>query len=245
LNEILFKNYKQRWQILHINLLTNNMRILAVEDDRQIADFLKTNLKKENYSVDLAEDGEKGLFLALTNEYDLIILDIGLPKKDGYEVCRELRRSGKTLPVIILSAESEINTKINLLDAGADDFINKPYSFEELLARIRALLRRPKPIEQDILQIDDLSLDTKNFIIKRAEKEIHLTPKEFSLLEYLMRNKGTVVSRGKILEHIYDMSADPFSNSIEMHIANLRRKIALPNSRELIHTLPGRGYKVG
>ncbi|MFH1193656.1 MAG: response regulator transcription factor [bacterium] len=220
------------------------MRILAVEDDRQITNFLTTNLKKEGFSVDLAEDGEKALFLALTNEYDLIIMDIGLPKKDGLAVCRELRQAGKITPIIILSAQSEIKTKVILLNAGADDFINKPYSFEELLARIRALLRRPKPMGQDILQVDGLLLDAKNFIVKRDEKEIRLTPKEFSLLEYLMRNKGTVISRGKIIEHVWDMEADPFSNSIEMHIVNLRRKIALPNKKELIHTIPGRGYKI-
>lgn len=221
------------------------MRILIVEDDKEIADFLKTNLKKEGFSADLAEDGEKACFLATTNEYDLIILDIGLPKKDGLQVCRELRQKGNTAPIIILSAKTEISAKVDILDAGADDFVNKPYSFEELLARIRALLRRPKPIERDILQVDDLSLDAKNFIVKRNEKEIRLTPKEFSLLEYLMRNKGTVVSRGKIIEHVWDMEADPFSNSVEMHIANLRKKIALPNHSELIHTIPGRGYKIG
>jgi len=221
------------------------MRLLVVEDDKKIADFLKTGLKQENYSVDFAEDGEKAVFLALTNEYDLIILDIVLPKKDGLAICRELRQAGKTLPIIILSAKLEISVKVSILDAGADDFINKPYSFEELLARIRALLRRPKPMDQDILQVGGLSLDAKNFIVKRDKKEIHLTPKEFSLLEYLMRNKETVVSRGKILEHTYNMAADPFSNSIEMHIVNLRRKIKFPNSKELIHTIPGRGYKIG
>ena len=217
------------------------MRILIIEDDKDISDFLKMSLKNECFVVDTAEDGEKGSFLALTNDYDLIILDYMLPKEDGRQVCEKIRRKGKTVPILMLSVKSEVTTKIDILNIGADDYLTKPFSFEELLARIKALLRRPKQIESEVLNINDLTLNTKKHLVKRGKKEIYLTRKQFILLEYLMKNQGTVLSRGMIMEHVWDINADPFSNTIEAHIRILRRKIDFPKRRKLIYTVPGMG----
>ncbi len=221
------------------------MRILIIEDEKEIINFLKPSLEAENFIVDAVEDGEAGSFVARTNDYDLIILDIGLPKKEGYQVCQEIREDGKKMPIIMLSVKSEVRTKVELLSIGADDYLTKPFSFEELLARIKALLRRPQKIEEAVLQLNDLSLDIASQIVQCGEKEIYLTRKEFALLEYLMKNQGKVLSRGMIMEHVWDMNADPFSNTIETHILNLRRKIERRNAKRLIHTVPGRGYKIG
>ncbi|KPJ55189.1 transcriptional regulator [Parcubacteria bacterium DG_72] len=220
------------------------MRILIVEDDKEIINFLKPSLEGENFVVDVAENGEKGSFIARTNDYDLIILDKNLPKKDGNYVCEDIRKKGKNTPILILSVEMGIDTKVKFLNDGADDYLTKPFSFEELLARIKALLRRPEKIEKDILEIDDLILDKNKKVVSRNNKEIYLTRKEFSLLEYLMKNRGIVLSRGMISEHVWDMNLDPFSNTIETHILNLRRKIEHKNARQLIQTLPGRGYRI-
>ncbi len=220
------------------------MRTLVVEDEKSIIDFLKPGLEAELFAVDVAMDGEKGSFFARTNDYDLIILDNILPKKTGLEVCKEIRSAGKTVPIIILSVRSEEITKIELLNAGADDYLVKPFSFEELVARMRALLRRPKQIENKTLCVDNLVLDINKHVVKRNKKEIQLTRKEFMLFEYLLRHKGAVVSRGMIMDHVWDMSVDPFSNTIEAHIVSLRRKIDLLNRIKLIHTVPGRGYKL-
>lgn len=221
------------------------MRILIIEDEQKIIDFLKPSLEAECFIVDAALDGEQGSFLARTNEYDIIILDLMLPKKDGIEVCKEIRAKEKTVPIIVLSVKSETASKVELLNAGADDYLIKPFSLEELLARMRALLRRPKQIESEVLQIDDLFLDTKKHQVKRGGKEVYLTRKEFILLEYLMKNQGIVLSRGMIMEHVWDMNADPFSNTIESHILSLRRKVDnVKEEKKLIHTVPGRGYKI-
>ena len=220
------------------------MRILIIEDEKEIADFLKANLEKESFVVDNAIDGEKGSFMARTNDYDLIILDYVLPEKDGLQVCKEIRAKGKAMPILVLSVKTETITKVDILNAGADDYLTKPYSFEELMARIKSLLRRPKKIASEVITIDDLVLDTNKYLAKRGKKEIYLTRKEFMLLEYLMRNQGIVLTRGMILSHVWDESADPFSNTIEAHILNLRRKIELPKKKKLIHTVPNRGYKI-
>jgi DNA-binding response OmpR family regulator len=220
------------------------MRILVVEDEEGIASFLKAGLESEYFAVDIAEDGEKGSYLARTNEYDIIILDNMLPIKNGQEVCDDIRKSGKTTPIIMLSARSELGIKVDLLNRGADDYLTKPFSLEELLARIRALLRRPTALSSEVLSTDTLVVDTKQHSVKRGEKEIYLTKKEFMLLELLLKKKGTVVSRGTIMEHVWDMNVDPFSNTIESHILNLRKKIAIKGERELISTLPGIGYKI-
>lgn len=220
------------------------MRILLVEDSKEIIKFLKPSLEAEFFAVDVAEDGEKGSSLGRTNDYDLIILDNILPIKTGITVCEEIRKKGKTTPIIVLSVRSETTTKVELLNAGADDYLVKPFSFDELLARIRALLRRPKKIEGDIIAINDLVLDTKKCTVMRGKKNVRLTRKEFMLLEYLLRNKDSVLSRGMIMEHVWDMSADPFSNTIESHILSLRRKLFFPGKKKLIQTVPGRGYKI-
>ena len=221
------------------------MRILIVEDRREISAFLLKALTQNFFSVDLAEDGERGSYLARTNEYDLVILDNILSKKTGLQVCQEIRASGKTVPILVMSVKPEPSTKVELLDAGADDYISKPFSLDELLAMIRALLRRPRQLSGEILIFNDLTLDTKAHIVRRANKEIHLTPKEFMLLEYLLRNKGAVLSRSMILEHVWNMDTDPFSNTIESHILSLRRKIDPDGKRKIIQTVPGVGYKIG
>jgi DNA-binding response OmpR family regulator len=221
------------------------MRILVIDDQEELAQSLKMGLESQCYAVDIEHDGERGLYRARTNDYDLILLDNVLPGKLGPDICRELREYKMTTPIMILSVQSDIEQKIRLLNCGADDYLAKPFSFAELSARVRALLRRPRQIEAPQLIIDDLVLDRKTYSATRNKKAIYLTPKEFSLLEYLMKNKDAVVSRGMILEHVWDESADPFSNSIETHIMNLRRKIDQSHKRKLIHTVPGRGYKIG
>lgn len=221
------------------------MRILIIEDEVKIINFLKPNLEAEFYIVDTATDGEQGSFLARTNDYDLIILDYVLPKMDGLEVCKEIKKDKKNVPIIMLTIKSELDTKIKLFEQGVDDYLTKPFLFEELTARIKAVLKRPNKVDSKILRIDDLSVNLYSHIVKRCGKEIYLTRKEFCLLEYFIRNKGKLLSRALILEHVWDMNADPFSNTIEAHVLNLRKKIN-PNKkrRDLIHTIPSRGYKM-
>src|SRR5215831_10363985 len=219
------------------------MRILVVDDQEEICALLRLALSQHSFSVDVAHDGDKASSLARTNDYDAIILDNILPKKMGLQVCREIRASGKTVPILVLSGVLESATKVAFLDAGADDYLSKPFSIDELLARIRALLRRPKQIVEDILTFADLILNTKAHTVYRGKKEIHLTPKEFMLLEYLLRNNGVVSTRSMILEHVWNMDSDPFSNTIETHILSLRHK--LDGKRNLIQTVPGVGYKIG
>jgi DNA-binding response OmpR family regulator len=220
------------------------MRVLIVEDELAIIDFLKKCFEAECFVVDLAYDGEQGSFLARTNDYDLVILDNIMPKKTGLEVCRDIRRDGRTVPIIVLSVRSEASEKVDLLNAGADDYLTKPFSLDELMARVRALLRRPRQIESDVYQIDDLVLDTSRYSVRRGAEEIRLTKKEFSLLKYLMKNQGVVLSRGMIMEHVWETSADPFSNTIECHILSLRKKIDGEGKSKLIQTISGRGYKI-
>ncbi|MFA4942285.1 MAG: response regulator transcription factor [Patescibacteria group bacterium] len=220
------------------------MRLLLIEDEKDIAEFIKINLETEFYTVDVAYDGERGSFLARTNDYDLIICDYILPKQNGPEVVKEIREENKHVPILILSVKSEIDSKMSLFNLGVDDYLTKPFLFEELLAHIKAILRRPLKREDEILKIDDLVVDIDKHIIKRGRQVINLTRKELSLLEYLLKNRGRVISRVVIMEHVWDANADPFSNTIESHITNLRRKINLPGKKELIHTVSGRGYKV-
>ncbi len=220
------------------------MKILIIDDEKEICQMLKSNLKTESFIVDWVLSGEDGLSLINKNNYDLIILDYNLPAKNGEEVCQEIRSKKITTPIIILSVNTETAIKVKTLNVGADDYLTKPFSFEELLARIRALLRRPKKISTEQLKVADLILDTKKYTVQRKGKDIKLTKKEFSLLEYLLRNKGIVLSRGMILEHVWDMNADPFSNTIESHIVSLRRKIKDAKENKIVHTISGRGYKI-
>lgn len=221
------------------------MRILIVEDEAAIQAFLKESLEAEYFAVDVASDGERGSYLAHVNDYDLVILDNLLPKKEGMAICRELRASGKTMPILILSVKSETVKKVDLLDAGADDYLTKPFALAELLARVRALLRRKSGIESDVLRVGDISLDVKKFSVKRGTKDIPLTRKEFMLLQYLMQHEGVVLSRAMILEHVWDMSIDIFSKTIESHILALRKKIGDTGKSRLIKTISGRGYRIG
>lgn len=221
------------------------MKVLVVEDEEKIGDFIHKGLKAEFFVVDRARDGEHGLYLAKLNDYDIIILDNMLPKKSGIEVCKELRAFGKKTPILILSVKTETAQKVTLLDAGADDYLMKPFSFEELLARMRALLRRSPHLDEEVIQIDNLVVDTRRHTVTRAGKDIYLTRKEFMLLHYLLRSRGVVLSRGMIMEHVWDMNADPFSNTIESHILSLRKKLNFGKNKDLIKTIPGRGYKIG
>ncbi len=219
------------------------MKLLIIEDDSSIRNVLRMSLENSCFAVDTAEDGDQGSYMARTNDYDLIILDNVLPKKLGKKVCQEIRESGKKTPIILLSMKSDILEKVSMLDAGADDYMTKPFSFEELLARIRALTRRPQNIIEQIFKVNDIELNSDRHIVLKSGIEIELTKKEFTLLEYLLQNKERVVTRGQILEHVWDINADPFSNTIESHIVNLRKKIGDSNKR-LIKNIPGRGYKI-
>lgn len=220
------------------------MRALIIEDDFYIAEALKSALVADNIMVEIAPDGESGAFSATTNDYDVIILDTMLPKKNGPEVCRAIRSSGKTTPILSISAKADPTTKVELLEAGVDDYMGKPFVMREVIARIRALLRRPRTLLGDVLSIGDLIVDTRARTVTRSGTPIRLTRKEFALLEYLVRNQDSVVSRGLLLEHVWDETTDPFSNTIEAHIMSLRRKIKLKNKPQLIHTIPGSGYKL-
>ncbi len=220
------------------------MRILVVDDEQAVRDMLRKTLKAEGFAVDTAEDGEHGSYLARSNDYDLIVLDNRMPKKTGIEVVKDIRADGKQTPILVLSVLSDARQKIDLLNIGADDYLVKPYSFEELIARIHALLRRPVGIAGDTLVVGDLRLDAKQYTAHRGTTLLSLTRKEFTLLAYLMRHASSVLTRGMIMEHVWDMNIDPFSNTIESHIASLRRKIEMRGKRKLIHTIPGRGYKI-
>lgn len=220
------------------------MRALIIDDEKEVRELLSENLKAQCFAVDVAKDGTEGSYLARTNDYDIIILDNMMPGKDGLDVCTEIRATGRTVPILMLSVLSEIDRKVELLNAGADDYMIKPFSFVELMARVRALLRRPDKLEGDVLTIDDLELDTKNQSVKRGNEGIYLTRKEFMLLEYLLRNQGAVLSRSMIMEHVWDMASDPFSNTIESHVLSLRRKIHVAGKPKLIYTVSGRGYKI-
>ena len=220
-----------------------NMKILIVEDDRSIRNVLKMGLESEGYIVDEAEDGESGSYLARINPYGLIILDIVMPKKSGTEVCRELREYNIDTPILMLTSKSDVLTKIQLLNIGADDYITKPFSFEELIARIKAVSRRPSAIEDDILRNGNITLNVNTQEVLRNKKKVYLTRKEILLLELFMKNKDKVVSRASIMEHVWETDMNPFSNTIEAHILSLRKKIG-DAKKNLIRSVPGRGYRM-
>jgi heavy metal response regulator len=218
------------------------MRILIVEDEKKIADFIKRGLKEEGYAADVAYDGEKGLFLAKANEYDIILLDLLLPKMDGLALCRHLKEEDIRTPIIMITAKDAVRDKVTGLDAGADDYITKPFAFEELLARMRAILRNREARFADKLEAADLVLNLVTHKVTRAGREIALTAKEYSLLEYLMRNAGGVVTRTMISEHVWEADFDTFTNVIDVYINHLRKKIDAGFDKKLIQTVRGRGY---
>ena len=222
------------------------MKVLIVEDEHRIANSIKKGLEQEKYAVDLVYTGTDGYDLASTEDYDLIILDLMLPGMDGLSICRQLRKNDIHTPIIILTAKGQTRDKVEGLDSGADDYLTKPFSFEELLARIRALGRRPKNSLNTILTVDGLELDTRNFEVKRNGIKIQVTSKEFSLLEYLLRHARQTLSKDQIISHVWDYEADILPNTVEVYIGNLRRKIDFPftNSKPLIHTIRGFGYKI-
>ncbi len=223
------------------------MRILVVEDEHKIANSIKKGLEQELFAVDIAYDGTSGFDLAVSEDYDLIILDRLLPGIDGVEICKKLRKKNIHTPILILTAKGQIGDKVEGLDAGADDYLTKPFAFEELLARVKALLRRPKNSLGTILKVEDLSLDASSHIVKRAGIAINLSAKEFSLLEYLMRHCGKVISKDQMINHVWDYDADILPNTVEAFIKLLRDKIDNPfeNKKPLIHTVRGIGYKIG
>jgi len=220
------------------------MRILLVEDEIKIANFIERGLKEENYVVDVATDGEKAMFLAEINPYDLIILDVMLPHIDGITICRELRKKKINVPILMLTAKNQVRDKVLGLNSGADDYLAKPFYFEELSARIGALLRRNRDDKTGILKIGDLELDQLRHNVKRAGKEIQLSSKEFALLEYLMLNANHVVTRTTISEHVWHEDFDSFTNVIDVFISFLRNKIDKDFSKPLIHTIHGKGYMI-
>ncbi len=219
------------------------MRMLIIEDEREIADYLRLNFEKEGFIIDCATDGEEGSYLARVNEYDIMIIDHILPNKLGLEIIKEVRAVPKSVPIIMLSGKTEITQKIDTFTAGVDDYVTKPFSFQELHARIHALLRRPYQVKSSTYTIDDLTIHTDRQEVLQNGKRIYLTRKEFSLLECLVRDNGKVLSRGVIMENVWNMNIDPFSNTLETHILNLRKKIGKKGKR-IIQTVPGRGYKI-
>ena len=223
------------------------MRILVVEDEHRIAASIKKGLEQEKHAVDLAYTGNEGFDLASTEDYDIIILDLMLPGMDGLTICKELRTKHIHTPILILTARGQIQDKVRGLDSGADDYLTKPFSFEELIARVRALSRRPKNALNASLTVGDLKLDTKSYEVQRNGTPIQLSSKEFSLIEYLMRHANTIVSKDQIIAHIWNYEADVLPNTVEVYIRNLRNKIDHPfkNQKPLIHTIRGFGYKIG
>ena len=218
------------------------MRILVVEDEKKVASFIKKGLEEDYYTVDVALDGKEGSRLAFSDEYDLIIMDIMLPYKDGISILKDLRKEKITTPVLMLTAKDDVSDKVLGLDSGADDYLPKPFAFDELLARVRALLRRNNAEKNVILKLDDLQLDTQLHKAFRKETEIFLTPKEYSILEYLMRNKNHVISRVKLSEHVYDYHFDSDTNVIDVYINKLRNKIDKGFDKPMLHTVRGIGY---
>ncbi len=218
------------------------MRVLLVEDEQGAAKMLAKGLREESYAVDVAGDGETALEQAYLNDYDLIILDVMLPDKDGFEVCRELRANGSAVPILMLTARDAVEDRIEGLNTGADDYLVKPFDFEELLARARALLRRVPALLPEVITVADLAINTQAQQVSRAGKPIELTTKEYALLEYLARHANEVVSRADIAEHVWDETYDPFSKVIEVFIQRLRRKIDDDRPIKLIRTRRGAGY---
>lgn len=220
------------------------MRILVVEDEIKLANAIARALKLQKYAVDVVFDGIKGFNFAVGEEFDLLILDINLPGMDGLEICRKIRQEGLHTPILMLTARGQTTDKVTGLDEGADDYLVKPFSFEELFARIRALIRRPQKTNKSILRVKDLALDIIKFKVERNNQPIALSAKEFSILEYLLRHKNMVISRQQLIAHIWSYDADVLPNVVEVHIKHLRDKIDTPFSDKLIKTIRTKGYMI-
>lgn len=217
------------------------MRLLLVEDEKNVASFIEKGLEEEFYTVDVARDGDEGLYMATSTAYDLLILDIMLPGINGIEICKRVRERGLKVPILMLTAVDSVNSKVEGLESGADDYLTKPFAFSELIARINALLRRKVEAVSE-LTLEDLRMDLLARRVFRGAREAVLTPKEFSLLEYLLRNKGRVLSRTQIIENTWGYNFDPNSNIVDVHIKFLREKIDADSDKKLIHTVRGTGY---
>lgn len=229
------------------NTVIEKMRILVVEDEHKIANSIKKGLEQESYAVDLAFDGEYGFDLVATEDYDVIILDLMLPKMDGMEICKKLRKEENIhTPILMLTAKGQLDDKVNGLNAGADDYLVKPFAFVELLARIKALTRRPKQALDNVLSLKDLTLNTLTYEVKRGGKQVRLSKKEFALLEYLLRHKDKILTKEQIINHVWDYNADILPNTVEVYIGYLRKKIDRPfkKKKPLIQTVRGFGYKI-
>ncbi|HEX6432985.1 MAG TPA: response regulator transcription factor [Gemmatimonadales bacterium] len=220
------------------------MKILVVEDDRTVGQYVKRGLEEQRYHADLVEDGMEGLRLASGGRYDLIVLDLRLPEMNGLEVLRTLRDRGNTTPILVLTAQDAVDFKVQALRSGADDYVTKPFAFEELLARVEALGRRPKEIRSPVLRVGDLELDGETREVRRAGERIELTPKEYTVLEYLMRHAGRVMSRTLITEYAWDYHFDPGTNIVDVVINRLRKKVDTGHAQKLVHTVRGVGYVV-
>ncbi len=218
------------------------MRVLLIEDDARISRFVTSGLKEESHVVDVAEDGEEGLFLALNEDYDAVVLDLMLPKRDGVEILREMRAKGKQTPVLALTARDAVSDKVRLLDEGVDDYMTKPFSFSELSARLRALFRRARASSANVIRIADLEIDPLSRAVTRDGRRIDLTAREFSLLLFMAQHEGRVLTRRIIAEHVWDEQFESFSNVIDVHVNRLRKKIDEGRTSKLIGTIRGVGY---
>ena len=221
------------------------MRILVVEDEFKMARAIRRGLEQEGYSVEVCADGDDAVIRGTENDHDAIVLDVMLPGRDGFSICRELRARGRWAPILMLTARDAVEDRIRGLDAGADDYLVKPFAFGELLARVRAMVRRGAPERPATLTVEDVVLDPATHLVRRADALVDLTPKEFALLEFLMRHPGEVLRRPRILEHVWDVNYDGFSNVVDVCVGYLRRKLEQPFDRPFIRTVRGVGYLVG
>jgi two-component system, OmpR family, copper resistance phosphate regulon response regulator CusR len=222
-----------------------DMRLLLVEDDARIARFVAKGLREESYAVDVVTTGKDALYQMEINDYDVVVLDVMIPGPDGFATCRAIREQGKRIPILMLTARDGVEDRITGLDSGADDYLTKPFEFGELLARLRALLRRPSELRPQQISVGDLVVDTGSQTAKRGNRNIPLTTKEYALLEFLAQNAGRVIRRAAIAEHVWDETFDPFSNLIEVYINRLRRKLGDDGGKPLLQTRRGSGYVLG